>query len=152
MPDTVLSVQHPCCPGTPHWLEHHSDPNETISSICCDKTCGLRVTTETFISAVTLHTVVSVCIDRRIRCLCAGLLADKLIKSGWSVTRVRKSLQTVAFLGPAVALIVLSRSKDPRLAVACMTCALGITSLGRYPLVSFHFMPYALQSGVWSQM
>ena len=60
----------------------------------------------------------------------AGLLADKLIKSGWSITKVRKSLQTVAFLGPALALILLSRSKDPRLAVACMTCALGITSLG----------------------
>ena len=63
--------------------------------------------------------------------LCVGLLADKLIKSGWSVTRVRKTLQTVAFLGPALALIILSRSKDPRLAVACMTCALGITSLGK---------------------
>lgn len=64
---------------------------------------------------------------------CAGLLADKLIKQGWHVTRVRKTLQTVAFLGPALALIILSRSKDPRIAVACMTCALGITSLG-HPL------------------
>jgi len=45
---------------------------------------------------------------------------------------VRKTLQTVAFLGPALALIILSRSKDPRLAVACMTCALGITSLGKH--------------------
>ena len=60
-----------------------------------------------------------------------GLLADKLIKQGWAVTRVRKTLQTVAFLGPALALILLSRSKDPRVAVACMTCALGITSLGQ---------------------
>lgn len=66
----------------------------------------------------------------------AGLLADKLIKSGWSVTRVRKTLQTVAFLGPALALIILSRSKDPRLAVACMTCALGITSLGQAGFVA----------------
>lgn len=62
-----------------------------------------------------------------------GVLADSLIKRGVSVTQVRKRLQTVAFLGPALALIVLSRSKDPRLAVACMTCALGITSLGMAP-------------------
>ena len=61
----------------------------------------------------------------------AGLLADKLIKQGWHLTRVRKTLQTVAFLGPALALIILSRSKDPKIAVACMTCALGITSLGQ---------------------
>lgn len=60
-----------------------------------------------------------------------GLLADKLIKQGWHITKVRKTLQTVAFLGPALALIILSRSKDPRMAVACMTCALGITSLGQ---------------------
>lgn len=66
----------------------------------------------------------------------AGLLADKLIKQGWSVTRVRKTLQTVAFLGPALALIILARSKDPRIAVACMTCALGITSLGQAGFVA----------------
>ena len=60
----------------------------------------------------------------------AGLLADGLIKQGVGITQVRKRLQTVAFLGPALALIILSRSKDPRVAVACMTCALGITSLG----------------------
>ena len=66
----------------------------------------------------------------------AGLLADGLIKRGVSVTQVRKRLQTVAFLGPALALIILSRSKDPRIAVACMTCALGITSLGP-PLIAF---------------
>lgn len=66
----------------------------------------------------------------------AGLLADGLIKKGVSVTQVRKRLQTVAFLGPALALVVLSRSKDPRLAVACMTCALGITSLGQAGFVA----------------
>ena len=60
---------------------------------------------------------------------------------------MRKSLQTVAFLGPAVALIVLSRSKDPRLAVACMTCALGITSLGR-PLL----FPFILCLIVWGMV
>lgn len=61
----------------------------------------------------------------------AGVLADGLIQRGWSVTHVRKALQTVAFLGPAAALMVLSGTKDPRIAVASMTCALGITSLGK---------------------
>ena len=75
----------------------------------------------------------------------AGLLADKLIKSGWSVTRVRKVLQTVGFLGPALALIILSRSKDPRLAVACMTCALGITTRLRV------IMPHLLLSSYTSR-
>ena len=60
----------------------------------------------------------------------AGVLADGLIQRGWSVTHVRKALQTVAFLGPAAALMVLAGTKDPRIAVASMTCALGITSLG----------------------
>ena len=40
-------------------------------------------------------------------------------------------LQTVAFLGPALALTLLSQPGiSPRLAVGCMTAALGITSLG----------------------
>ena len=43
---------------------------------------------------------------------------------------MRKALQTVAFLGPAAALMVLAGTKSPCVAVASMTCALGITSLG----------------------
>lgn len=66
----------------------------------------------------------------------AGVLADGLIQRGWSVTHVRKALQTVAFLGPAAALMVLSGTKDPRIAVASMTCALGITSLGQAAFVA----------------
>lgn len=61
----------------------------------------------------------------------AGWLADGLVARGWSVTTVRKRLQTVAFIGPAVALTVLSNpATSPTLAVACLTAALGITSLG----------------------
>ena len=77
-------------------------------------------------------------IDHLFLYVLAGLLADGLIKRGVSVTQVRKRLQTVAFLGPAVALVILSRSKDPRVAVACMTCALGITSLGDSSRGSLH--------------
>ena len=50
---------------------------------------------------------------------------------GLSVTKVRKRLQTVAFLVPAAALTVLvNPSISQVLAVACMTTALGVSSLG----------------------
>lgn len=39
----------------------------------------------------------------------SGLLADTLVARGMSVTRVRKYVQTVAFLVPAAALIGLSQ-------------------------------------------
>jgi hypothetical protein len=40
-------------------------------------------------------------------------------------------MQSVAFLGPAAALLVLANpSVSPSLALACLTAALGITSLG----------------------
>lgn len=61
----------------------------------------------------------------------AGWLADGLVARGWSITTVRKLVQSVAFLGPAAALTVLSNpATPPSLAVACLTAALGITSLG----------------------
>jgi len=64
----------------------------------------------------------------------AGLLADGLVRRGMPVTAVRKRIQTVAFLGPAAALLVLAnRGISPRAAVACLTVALGTTSLGAPP-------------------
>jgi ACS family sodium-dependent inorganic phosphate cotransporter/ACS family sodium-dependent inorganic phosphate cotransporter-like MFS transporter 9 len=67
----------------------------------------------------------------------AGLLADTLIAKGLSVTTVRKSLQTVAFLIPAGALLVLAQSGlSPGAAVAAMTVALGTTSLGQAGFVA----------------
>ena len=62
----------------------------------------------------------------------AGLLADHLVSSGVSVTRVRKGVQTVAFLGPVAALVMLGNPAiSPPAAVACLAAALGITSLGQ---------------------
>lgn len=67
----------------------------------------------------------------------AGLLADSYIRRGVPVTLVRKRLQTVAFLGPAVALAALSQPGiSKNLAVALMTAALGITSLGQAGFVA----------------
>ncbi len=109
-------------------LSKHDKPGRLQP--CIESQCHLYRTKYHFKSQTAIKCGMSTSSVQR-NVLQTGLLADKLIKSGWSVTRVRKSLQTVAFLGPALALIVLSRSKDPRLAVACMTCALGITSLGK---------------------
>ncbi|KAK9828655.1 hypothetical protein WJX72_001353 [[Myrmecia] bisecta] len=67
----------------------------------------------------------------------AGWLADSLVRRGVDVTRVRKGMQTVAFLGPAISLLVLAnRGISARLALTCMTCALGITSLGQAGFVA----------------
>lgn len=61
----------------------------------------------------------------------AGLLADGLVRRGMSVTNVRKALQTVAFVIPAAALVVLANPGiSTTTAVACLTIALGTTSLG----------------------
>jgi ACS family sodium-dependent inorganic phosphate cotransporter/ACS family sodium-dependent inorganic phosphate cotransporter-like MFS transporter 9 len=67
----------------------------------------------------------------------SGVLADGLVAHGVPVTRVRKALQTVAFLVPAAALLLLARpGVTPGGAVACMTLALGTTSLGQAGFVA----------------
>ncbi|KXZ57010.1 hypothetical protein GPECTOR_1g912 [Gonium pectorale] len=67
----------------------------------------------------------------------SGLLADHLVGSGVPVTAVRKRLQTVAFLVPAAALLLLAQPGiSPAMAVGCMTVALGTTSLGQAGFVA----------------
>ncbi|GIM12297.1 hypothetical protein Vretimale_15667 [Volvox reticuliferus] len=67
----------------------------------------------------------------------AGLLADALVSQGVAVSAVRKGMQTVAFLVPAAALLVLSQPGiSPAMAVGCMTMALGTTSLGQAGFVA----------------
>mmetsp|Transcript_17093 Transcript_17093/g.29254 ORF Transcript_17093/g.29254 Transcript_17093/m.29254 type:complete len:305 (-) Transcript_17093:149-1063(-) len=67
----------------------------------------------------------------------SGLLADTLVSRGVNVTTVRKSVQTVAFLVPAVALMLLSQpGLSPQVAVGLMTVALGTTSLGQAGFVA----------------
>ncbi|PSC76976.1 putative anion transporter chloroplastic [Micractinium conductrix] len=68
---------------------------------------------------------------------CAGLLADGLVRRGVPVRRVRRGIQTAAFLGPVAALGVLSNPAiSPPVALASMTAALGITSLGQAGFVA----------------
>lgn len=64
----------------------------------------------------------------------AGWLADRLIASGWSVTRVRKSLQIVGSAGPAFALIALGNTQDAVTAVTLISVALG---LGAFSFAGF---------------
>ncbi len=67
----------------------------------------------------------------------AGVLADSLVAKGMNITKVRKGLQTVAFLVPAVALMVLaSPGISKAVAVGAMTVALGVTSLGQAGFVA----------------
>jgi nitrate/nitrite transporter NarK len=65
------------------------------------------------------------------------VLADGLIARGVPVTTVRKAMQTVSMLLPAAALLVLATpGLPPAAAVACMTAALGVTSLGQAGFVA----------------
>lgn len=67
----------------------------------------------------------------------AGFLADSLIAAGHSTTYVRKLLQSVSMLVPAAALLFLANPSIPPLAaVAAMTAALGVTSLGQAGFVA----------------
>jgi MFS family permease len=63
----------------------------------------------------------------------SGLLSDGLVRAGVAPTRVRKVVQTVAFLGPVVPLFVLAAGGlTATQAVLAMTAALGLTSVGQF--------------------
>jgi ACS family sodium-dependent inorganic phosphate cotransporter len=58
----------------------------------------------------------------------AGWIADRMIRSGQSVTATRKIIQTVGFVGPAVALGFLAGTSDAVSALIWITIALGLAS------------------------
>jgi hypothetical protein len=65
----------------------------------------------------------------------SGLLSDALVARGAAPTAVRKAVQTVAFLGPVPPLLLLAArggALGAAGAVACMTAALGLTSVGQF--------------------
>ena len=58
----------------------------------------------------------------------AGTLADSLIAKGVSVTTVRKFMQGVGFIGPALMLVLLTFQTSANGALAVLTVAIGCTA------------------------
>uniref|UniRef100_N1QYE2 Putative anion transporter 2, chloroplastic n=1 Tax=Aegilops tauschii TaxID=37682 RepID=N1QYE2_AEGTA len=58
----------------------------------------------------------------------AGASADFMIKSGLSIVRVRKIMQSIGFIGPGVSLLCLRFAQTPSAAAVIMTAALGLSS------------------------
>ena len=67
-----------------------------------------------------------------------GWIADTLVERKWSVTAVRKLMQTIGFLGPAFFLTQLGRISTVPDAVACMMAAQGLDAFSQSGLYSNH--------------
>lgn len=67
-----------------------------------------------------------------------GWIADTLVSKGYSVTKVRKIMQTIGFLGPAFFLTQLSHIDSPAMAVLCMACSQGADAFSQSGLYSNH--------------
>ncbi|XP_020581078.1 sodium-dependent phosphate transport protein 1, chloroplastic-like [Phalaenopsis equestris] len=67
-----------------------------------------------------------------------GWIADTLVAKGFSITTVRKIMQSIGFLGPAFFLTQLSYVNTPLLAVLCMACSQGSDAFSQSGLYSNH--------------
>jgi len=67
-----------------------------------------------------------------------GVLADRLIDKGWTVTRVRRFMQLIGSVGPALMLILLANVQDAALAVVLLTAALGLAAFSFAGFASNH--------------
>ncbi|OMO90502.1 Major facilitator superfamily [Corchorus olitorius] len=56
----------------------------------------------------------------------AGLWSDTMIRNGTSITLTRKIMQSIGFIGPAIALIGLTAAKSPSIASAWLSLAVGL--------------------------
>ena len=56
----------------------------------------------------------------------AGVVADRLVKSGWTTTHVRKTMQTIGLIGSAIGLLTASFVTTPFVAVLVLCGTLGI--------------------------
>lgn len=61
----------------------------------------------------------------------AGAASDSLIKAGYSLTLVRKVMQSIGFIGPGVALLCLNYVKTPMVATVFLTIALSLSSFSQ---------------------
>jgi len=67
-----------------------------------------------------------------------GWLADAMVKRGVGIGKVRKVMQTVGFMGPAVALTILPGVSQVWQAVACMCLSQGLDAFSQSGLYSNH--------------
>lgn len=67
-----------------------------------------------------------------------GWIADKLVSNGVSITRVRKIMQSIGFLGPAFFLTQLKNVHGVTGAVACMMASQGLDAFSQSGLYSNH--------------
>ncbi|KAK1632554.1 hypothetical protein QYE76_006869 [Lolium multiflorum] len=67
-----------------------------------------------------------------------GWIADTLVAKGFSITNVRKIMQSIGFLGPAFFLTLLSKVRTPAMAVLCMACSQGSDAFSQSGLYSNH--------------
>ncbi|XWS71609.1 hypothetical protein CRYUN_Cryun03dG0152600 [Craigia yunnanensis] len=56
----------------------------------------------------------------------AGLWSDTMIRNGISITLTCKIMQSIGFIGPAIALIGLTAAKSPSIASAWLSLAVGL--------------------------
>ncbi|EPS69350.1 hypothetical protein M569_05413, partial [Genlisea aurea] len=56
----------------------------------------------------------------------AGVISDRMIEIGVSVTSTRKIMQSIGFIGPGLALICLTQAKSPLAASSWLTVAVGL--------------------------
>ncbi|KAH0638329.1 hypothetical protein KY290_038158 [Solanum tuberosum] len=61
----------------------------------------------------------------------AGAASDFLIKAGYSLTFVRKVMQSIGFIGPGVALLCLNFAKTPEVASVLITIALSFSAFSQ---------------------
>lgn len=61
----------------------------------------------------------------------AGAASDFLIKAGYSLTFVRKVMQSIGFIGPGVALLCLNFAKMPEVASVLITIALSFSAFSQ---------------------
>ncbi|XP_050237687.1 probable anion transporter 4, chloroplastic [Mercurialis annua] len=55
-----------------------------------------------------------------------GMLSDLMIRNGISITLTRKTMQSIGFIGPGIALIGLTTAKSPLVASAWLTVAVAL--------------------------
>ena len=67
-----------------------------------------------------------------------GVLADKLIAKGWTVTRVRRFMQIIGSSAPAIGLVLLANVKDAKTAVILLTVSMGFSSFSFAGFASNH--------------